>query len=356
MTQKNETPVLILSLLIVVAALVGGGWWLLSQIPGSIFASLGKQSPGTTNQFPTSPGGVQSSPSLKFSDVKTVPEGLFNYGGSTTWAPIRQIVDPQIEQAFPNFRLRYTHPIGEAPGSGTGIVMLLDGQLSFSQSSRPIKPEEYQQAQQRGFTLEGIPVAIDGIAVAVNPSLNVPGLTLEQLQGIYTGKITNWREVGGPDLGIVPYSRREADSGTVEFFVSEILKKAPFGQTVQFISTTTEALRSLGQTPGGIYYASAPEVVPQCTIKPLALAQASNQAFIQPYAEPYVSSTDCPNRRNQLNITAMQSGNYPITRRLFVVVKKNGQLDQQAGEVYAQLLLTDEGQRSILQSGFVPIR
>lgn len=100
-----------------------------------------------------------------------MPEGLFNYGGSTTWAPIRKVADPQIQTVFPNFQLRYTQHPTQPPGSGTGISMLLDGELAFSQSSRPLKDKEYQQAQQRGFQLEQIPVAIDGIAIAVNHDL-----------------------------------------------------------------------------------------------------------------------------------------------------------------------------------------
>ena len=170
--------------------------------------------------------------------------------------------------------------------------MLLNSQLAFSQSSRAVKDKEYQQAQQRGFKLEEIPVAIDGIAIAVNPNLKVPGLTLAQLKDIYTGKITNWQEVGGENQKIVPLSKI-SEGGTVEFFVNNILEKEEFGKNVQEISTTTEALRKVAQNKGGIYYASAPEVVGQCGIKPLPIGRTESK-FIPPYKEPYILPSDCP--------------------------------------------------------------
>lgn len=76
--------------------------------------------------------------------------------------------------------------------------MLLQDQLSFAESSRSLTIEEYQNAVERGFKLKQIPVAIDGLAIAVNPDLSLKGITLNQLKEIYTGKITNWRQLGGP--------------------------------------------------------------------------------------------------------------------------------------------------------------
>jgi phosphate transport system substrate-binding protein len=244
-------------------------------------------------------------------------------------------------------------PVGSAPGSGAGIKMLNDGQIAFAQSSRPVMDEEYQQAQGRGAALKQIAVAIDGLAVAVNPSLNVPGLTIEQLKGIYTGQITNWNQVGGPNLPITPFSRNVQLGGTVELFVDQVMNKQPFSNSVQIVSTTTQALQKLGATPGGIYFASAPEVVPQCSIKPLPVGKDAN-SFVPPYQGALV--TQCPAQRNQLNIQAFQNGTYPLTRNLFVVVKQNNGAEQRAGEAYANLLLTNQGQTAIANAGFVRIR
>ncbi len=347
MSQKNETAVLVLALIITLG-LVGGVYWWLARTYNIKFGSI------TNNQSQSKRKSNLQSAGETFASVEEVPSGLFSYGGSTTWAPIRGEVDSTIKNALPKFQLRYTNPITGAPGSGTGIKMLLNNQLAFSQSSRAVKDKEYQQAQQRGFKLEEIPVAIDGIAIAVNPNLNIPGLTVAQLKNIYTGKITNWQEVGGENLPIIPYSR-PSEGGTVEFFVNNVLEKEEFGKNVQKISTTTQSLRKLAQNPGGIYYASAPEVVGQCGIKPLPIGRTFNN-LVPPYKEPYVQSSNCPQQRNQLNAEAFKSGEYPITRRLFVVVKKNGQIDEKAGNTYAQLLLTDEGQKLISKAGFVRIR
>lgn len=159
--------------------------------------------------------------------------------------------------------------------------------------------------------MKQIAVAIDGLAIAVNPNLNIPGLTVEQLQSIYKGKITNWNQVGGSDIPIKPYSRRVSDGGTVEIFVQDILGGQAFGNNVQFVSTTTQALEKVSLSLGGIYYASAPEVVPQCSIKPLPLGRTQKE-YIAPYQEPFVSPNECPNKPNKLNIEAFQSGSYPM--------------------------------------------
>lgn len=344
MSNKNETTVLVLALLLTLGIVGAGFWWFTNRSGVDLGSVINNQSQ------PKTQSNVES-----FAQVENVPSGLFSYGGSTTWAPIRAGVDPAIQTVWTQFRLRYTDPTTGSPGSSSGIKMLLNNQLAFSQSSRPIKNEEYQQAQAKGFTLKEIPVAIDAIAITVNPSLNIPGLTLAQLKDIYTGKLTNWNSIGGPSLPITPYSRRLAEGGTIEFFAENILEAEKFGANVQFISTTTEALRKVANNPGGIYYASAPEIVPQCTVKPLPLGQNLNK-LVPPYQEPFIDLSRCPQERNQLNAASFQSGQYPITRRLFVVVKQNGQIDQQAGEAYANLLLAAQGQQLITKAGFVSIR
>jgi phosphate transport system substrate-binding protein len=345
MSQKNETTILVLALLITLG-LLGVGIWLFM---GGFGSNLRNISPNQSQQ-PQKSNTVET-----FAQVKNVPAGLFSYGGSTTWAPIRNDVDPALQTVWPQFQLRYTSPVTGSPGSGTGIKMLLNNQLAFSQSSRPIEDKEYKEASQKGFTLTEIPVALDGIAVAVNPSLNISGLTISQLKDIYIGKITNWSQVGGSNLPITAYSRRQEEGGTVEFFVENVLGGEPFGANVEYIATTTQALRQVGENPGSIYYASAPEVVPQCSVKTLPLGR-ENEELVPPYQEPFVPLSQCPNQRNQLNSDGFKSGRYPITRQLFVIVKQNGRIDQQAGEAYANLLLTTQGQNLIAKSGFVPLR
>ena len=347
MSEKNETLTFTLALFITVS-LVGGIFWLFTRsyfFKNSIFQLSDRQNI------------ARFSPSyITFVQVKNVPSGLFSYGGSTTWAPIRQKIDSGIQTVWPKFQLRYTDPISGTPGSGRGITMLLDNQLAFSQSSRSLKEEEYQEAAQKGFSLKEIPIAIDGIAVAVNPNLNVPGLTVEQLKDIYTGIITNWNQIGGPNISITPYSRKREDGGTVDFFANNVLEEEDFSENVQFVYSTTPALRKVADNIGAIYYASAPEVVPQCTVKALPIGRSKQDNLVSPYQQPFVPLNQCGDRRNQVDRLAFQTGEYPLTRRLFVIVKENGQDDEKAGFAYANLLLTNQGQDLISEAGFVRIK
>lgn len=291
------------------------------------------------------------------SSIEARPQGIWQYGGSTTWAAIRNKVDKKINQEHPKFKLIYTrHPILSS-GSGTGIKMLLDSQLAFVQSSRSLQNREYDMAVQRGIILRQVPVAIDGIAVAINPSLNIEGLTIEQLKAIYTNQITNWSQLGGSDLEIIPYSR-PSQSGTTQFFLENILGTDNFGDNVVFIDKTDKALRKVSdlKKPGGIYFASASKLVSSCQVKLLPISHHLGSAFISPYQDLWISPENCQKEPNQLNFEALQNGEYPLSRRLFVIFEHNNQVDEQAGETYKNFLLTDEGQQLIKQAGFIPIR
>ncbi len=353
MSQGNNNNLLplFISLIFTIALLALGGFWVMRLLnqqevnPFEDLLAVREEDPPVGSE-----GNVAT-----FAEVQGVPSGLFNYGGSTTWAPIRRDVDPLIQKAWPDFRLRYVDPPTGTPGSGSGIRMLLNNQLSFSQSSRPLNPPEQQQAQTQGVRLAAIPVAIDALAIAVNPNLSLKGLTVQQLVDIYTGKIRNWSQVGGPNVAITAFSRRPEDGGTVEFFIQEMLGGQSFGSNVVMVRDTTDALRRVAATAGGIYYGSAPEIVGQCSVYPLPLGRQAN-TFIPPYQPPYVELQRCPAQRNRLNHPAFQDGSYPITRRLFVIVKEDGSLDAQAGRAYANLLLTNQGQAAIEQTGYVRLR
>ena len=355
MKQKNNTVSLLLLVVLGIGILGGLSWWIL-QLLGGETRPVNSE---TKLRNPTTPLNVGmtigSGFAKSFSEVANIPVGLFSYGGSTTWSPIREKVDRSIQKAWPNFQLRYTDPIGSAPGSGMGIKMLLNDELAFAQSSRSLTTEEYQQATERGFKLKQIPIALDGIVIAVHPDLNLKGLTLKQLQDIYTGQITNWQQVGGPNLDIVPYSRPLNSGGTVDYFRENILQNKAFGKNLQWVRDTTQGIRAVSNQPGGLYYASASTVINQCTVKTLPIGR-NTKTLVAPYLEPLVPVTDCPNKRNEINREVIKTGQYPITRRLFVIVKENGQLDEQAGNAYAQLLLTDQGQTLISEAGFVKIR
>ena len=347
--QQQQTKTLV-AITLAGLGLVAGVFGLLTWVVGS---GSGSAPVATSDDDNTS----LPAPTNQLKDVQNVPQGLFNYGGSTTWIPLHDPVAKAIANTFPEFQLRYTLPATEAPGSGTGIQMLLDGQLSFSESSRAVKDEEYQVAQQRGYSLEQIPVAIDGIALAVHPDLGMEGLTVEQVQAIYTGDVSNWLELGGPDLPISAYSRSPEAAGTAQYFLESIINAPAYGENVTFVGDTTTGLRQVLSNRGGIYYASAPEIVNQCSIYAIPIAsQNQSDNFITPYAAPWRAGSECLDTENTVNEGEFRNGNYPLTRRLFVIVKADGGTDETAGRAYANMLLSPEGQSLIEQSGFIGVR
>ncbi|BAZ54140.1 periplasmic phosphate-binding protein of phosphate ABC transporter [Nostoc sp. NIES-4103] len=127
------------------------------------------------------------------------------------------------------------------------------------------------------------------------------------------------------------------------------------GDRFKLTQTTTEALRLVAADPAGIYWSSATLLVPQCGVKALPIGRNSNQ-LIPPYKQPLVPASFCPTKRNQVNTDAFRSGEYPLSRRLVVVINANGKFEQQAGEAYANLLLTNQGQELLDKAGFVRIR
>ena len=289
-----------------------------------------------------------------FKTVSNVPIGSFQYSGSTAWAPIRQLVNSSIQGDRPELKLQYTHPQGNTPISEAAIEMLLDGEIDFAQLSRPLTKSEYAASEQKGFTLKQRQVATDGVAVAVNPALEVSGLTVEQLQQIYLGEITNWKQLGGADLRITPFTENIEDVKSTLFDGKE-LDEQELSSNVQYVYSPTEALRKVSQNKGAVYFGSARAIVPQCTVKPLPLGTTIDN-LVAPYIGDLVEANQCPQKRNNVNTKAFKNGSYPLKSKLFVVTKENNGREEQIGDAYTKLLLTSEGQKAIADAGFVPVR
>lgn len=309
--------------------------------------------------FRTNPQVVQILDAPKgfaaFAADHSVPFGTWQYGGSTAFAAIRDVVDRQIQQDIPNFRLAYTQDPIQSPSSGVGIQMLTEGRLSFAQASRPLTQEEVERATARGIRLKQIPVAYDAIVVVVHPISSLKGVTIPQLVGIYTGKVKNWREVGGDDLPIKPYLG-EAGGGSETTLKSFFAAGEDFAPAIERLRTPSQALQRVGGNDrGGIYMASSRTVLSQCSVKPLAIGRDAS-ALVAPYLGDLVPADRCPQQRNQLNPAVIAAGDYPLTRRLFVVAREDDSDDAKAGATYAEMLLTPEGQRLIQTAGFVPLR
>ena len=329
----------------ILTILVIGGFWLLVKQylqPGSsVLASRAADTPSETADS-------------NFETVSNVPIGSFAYGGSTAWAPIRQLVNSLIQANRPELQLQYSHPQGNTAISEAAIEMLLDGEIDFAQLSRPLTKSEYALAKQKGFTLKQRQVATDGVAVAVNPALTVSGLTVEQLQQIYLGEITNWKQLGGPDLAITPFSENPEDVKST-LFDGKVIDVEKIGSNVEYVYSPTEALRKVSENQGAVYFGSARAIVPQCSVKTLKLGISSDN-LVAPYIGELVEANQCPQKRDRLNTRAIKNGSYPLRSKLFVVTKENNGREEQIGDAYTELLLTSEGQKAISEAGFVPIR
>ena len=280
-------------------------------------------------------------PAELMSSAKDIPTGTFRYGGSTSWAPIRSEIDTVMRFGIPNFKLTYIHPNGGS-SSEKGIEMLLAGQLDFAQSSKGIPAELQKIATTKGIKIKEIPIAIDAMTVVVHPSLKLPGITLEQLQEITTGKIKNWRVIGGADLPIHIYSLN-----------GEELNGAPFIP----IKNSTDAFQKVSIDPSAIHLgASSTLAVPQCQIKTLPIGTGNGQ-FVAPYRLPAIDSADCSSRNhNQVNPTVFQTAAYPLLRKLSVIIVEDGSLKQRSGEAYARMLKTAQGQILIKKAGYLNLQ
>jgi len=138
--------------------------------------------------------------------------------GSTTVLPIAQKAAEVFMKKHTDIKVFVS-----GSGSGTGIKALIDGTTSIATSSREAKDKEVASAKEKGATLTGHKIALDGIVPVVHPSMKIDNLTTEQLRNIYNGKIKSWKELGGPDRPISVVSR-DTSSGTYEVWEEKILK------------------------------------------------------------------------------------------------------------------------------------
>ncbi len=278
-------------------------------------------------------------------EVPNVPQGTFNYGGAASIAVLTAAgLNDTISAAHPNFRLRFTEPKDGKFGGKKGIAMLLDGQLSFSLYGASLDDDDYRKAEQRGIQIKQVPVAIDAIAFFTHPDISIRGLSVDQLQDIYKGKITNWKQVGGPDLPIVPFARNPQASTLLEQLLGK--EAGQISSRVKFVRDTTESIRKVASTPGGISFGGITPIIGQQTIRPLAVAKANSQEYVQSLID----------EGKRMNVTAIRDSSYPFSKRRFIVYRLDGTIDQLAGEAYVNMLMSKEGQQIVEKAGFIPLR
>jgi phosphate transport system substrate-binding protein len=223
-------------------------------------------------------------------------------------------------------------------GSGTGLAALINGSADIANASRQIKDEEIAQAQANGIQPVEHIIARDAIAVIVHPENPVNELTLQQISDIYSGKISNWTEVGGEDRPIVRLSR-ETNSGTHVYFLETVLRlgkkedKTLFSMDTLLLPSSEGIISEVRQNPNAIGYDGL-GYVPH-DVKKIAIAKSVGEPYVLPSVE------------------TVNDKSYPIARDLYMYT---------AGEptgiikAYLDWILSPEAQEIVLELGFVPIK
>jgi len=215
-------------------------------------------------------------------------------------------------------------------GSGTGIAALINGGTDICQASREMKDKEYEQAAEVGVEPFRISVALDGIAVFLNEENPVDVLSTAQLKGIYTGAITNWKEVGGADDKIILYGR-ENNSGTYAFFKEHVLDKEDYSDYTQTLPGTAAVVNAVSKDKNGIGYGG---IAWAKGVKYAAVKKNDTTEAVLPTVE------------------TVSDGSYPIARELywFFNGKPEGKL-----KALVNWALSAEGQKLAEEIDYVPL-
>lgn len=217
-------------------------------------------------------------------------------------------------------------------GSGVGIAALLNGTTDICQSSRPIKEQERAafRARYQRDVVEA-PVALDAVGVYVNEANPLQELSLPQARDIYTGRITDWREVGGPPGRIILYSR-ENNSGTYEFFKGQVLKNADFAPRTQTLSGNAAVINAVSQDHNGIGYGG---IAFAKGVKALAIKKDAASSAVAP------------------DFSHVANGSYPISRFLYWYLP-----NEPAGAIkqLVDWVTSETGQALVKEVGYFPLK
>ena len=217
-------------------------------------------------------------------------------------------------------------------GSGVGIAALINGTTDIAASSRPIKSSETEKLKARFATLgHSFPIARDGLSVYLHESNPVKELTLAQIRDIYTGRITNWKQVGGRDAQIILYSR-ENSSGTYTYFKDNVLMGKDFSPRAQTLQGTAAVVNAVANDPNGIGYGGAAYAK---GIKFAAVKKDDKSPAILPSLE------------------TVRSGQYPISRFLYLYTRVKPSKDMKS---FLDWALGPEGQGIVTKVGYFPVK
>ena len=256
-----------------------------------------------------------------FTSAPAMAEKNIVIDGSTTVGP--------IAKAFADYYKEKTG-IGAAiseSGSGNGVKSLINGACDIANMSRFMKDSEFKTCVEKGILPVAHVVAFDGLAVVVNPANKVGALTMAQLADIYTGKIRNWKELGGDDAEIVVISR-DTNSGTYETFNELVLRKNPVVKGAEYVGSNGQAKTRVASTKNAVAYVG------------LGFADDSVKTLSVDGILPSPKT--------------IVSGKYPIARPLFMFTNKYPKMGTPVYD-FVTLHLSEEGREIVRDLGYVPV-
>ncbi|OGF01642.1 MAG: phosphate-binding protein [Candidatus Edwardsbacteria bacterium RIFOXYD12_FULL_50_11] len=215
-------------------------------------------------------------------------------------------------------------------GSGVGIAALINGSTDICQASRSMKDSEKKKLRERYFNMgTEIPVAKDGVTIYINEKNPVDELTLDQIRDIYTGKTTNWSQLGGPDAKIIVYGR-ENSSGTYVFFRESAMKNADYTSSMQSLPGTAAVVNAVAKDKFGIGYGGA------------AYAKGVKEVAIKTAQGSFRPTTE-----------TVKSGQYPLSRDLYWYLR-----GKPSGEIKKMIdwVLSPEGQEVVKKVGYFTVK
>ena len=217
-------------------------------------------------------------------------------------------------------------------GSGVGISSLIDNTTDIAMASRKMKLSEKMKVNEGGKSSKEVIIAYDALAVIVNPGNKVSQLTREQLEGIYTGKIKNWNELGGDNMPIVVYGR-ESSSGTYDFFKEHVLDNKNYTSSVMSMPATGAIVQSVSQTKGAIGYVGLAYI--EKSVKAIKVSFDAGKTFVEP------------------SVKTARNKKYPIVRPLFFYYLASS---AKMVNPFVDFILSKEGQLIVSQEGFVTLK
>ncbi len=241
--------------------------------------------------------------------------------GSTTVLPIAQRVSEVFMNMYPEALISV-----RGGGSGVGITALIEGRTDIATSSRKIKDEELKTGREKGIFIKEIEIAKDGIVIIVNKQNPLTNVTIEDLKKIYTGEITNWNKLGGPNQPIVVISRDMA-SGTFEVFKEIVLKNSKMSENCLMLASNNAVATTVSNTPWAIGYVGLGYISEEN--KPLKL-------------ENVVASEE-----------TVRNGTYKLSRSLYFYM--NGE-PKGIVKKLIDFILSESGQKLVKESGFIPLK